>query len=336
MHNLERYNRDHLVKTFAAAFELATRSSNLDEYRQKIAAYIHTLEYETFEDYGSFTEGSIIRVRDCARAIKSMLTRRSENRAGFSVAQALWNMAWNVPRPDLTQSFYAEIYHLFLGLHGKGSKSRLVDQHLAPSLLSGREAAQERSRQLDGLGDEVAKRTARYVSGLEEDAIRRRAERRRRILSGLNADEPDSTHDRSIRAQVIPPIETVQQLSQKKSKDRSCLDFMLESDTSPIDLVTRRYLAVCILKPYNTCPPICVYCQRNWEIEDAMMPDALASEKQIEQALRWIQRQPAIREVLVTGGDPFAMTDSQLEWILDCLADIGEDVSDYATLWYYY
>lgn len=43
-------------------------------------------------------------------------------------------------------------------------------------------------------------------------------------------------------------------------------DFMRERDTSPIDLVTRRYPRVAIVKPYESCPQICVYCQRNWEI----------------------------------------------------------------------
>jgi hypothetical protein len=63
-----------------------------------------------------------------------------------------------------------------------------------------------------------------------------------------------------------------------EGRTRSC-DFMLESDTSPIDLVTRRYPAIAILKPFNTCPQICVYCQRNWEIEQAMAPGALAPQQ---------------------------------------------------------
>lgn len=54
-------------------------------------------------------------------------------------------------------------------------------------------------------------------------------------------------------------------------------DFMLEQDTSPVDLITRRYPMVAIIKPYNTCPQICQYCQRNWEMEDAMSPQATPS-----------------------------------------------------------
>jgi lysine 2,3-aminomutase len=97
---------------------------------------------------------------------------------------------------------------------------------------------------------------------------------------------------------------------------------MLERDTSPIDLITRRYPAVAILKPFNTCPQICVYCQRNWEIDDAMMAAALAPQKKIDEAIAWIADHPAIHDVLVTGGDPVAMDDTTLIALLQRVAAI--------------
>ncbi|MEW6221439.1 MAG: KamA family radical SAM protein [Thermodesulfobacteriota bacterium] len=100
------------------------------------------------------------------------------------------------------------------------------------------------------------------------------------------------------------------------------LGHMREEDTSPVDLVTRRYPEICILKPFNTCPQICVYCQRNWEIEDAMAQGAFAGMPAIEAAVDWIREHPAIREVLVTGGDPLAMGDSRILAILEMLAAI--------------
>ncbi|MBN2332492.1 MAG: KamA family radical SAM protein [Deltaproteobacteria bacterium] len=126
--------------------------------------------------------------------------------------------------------------------------------------------------------------------------------------------------DRSIRAQVLPPADYVEKIS--ISRSGGDLDFMREEDTSPIDLITRRYPAICIFKPYNTCPQICVYCQRNWEIDDAMAPGALAAEEQIDAAVDWLRAHPAIREVLVTGGDPLALDDGMLESILSRIAAI--------------
>jgi len=128
--------------------------------------------------------------------------------------------------------------------------------------------------------------------------------------------------DRALRAQVVPPPGYVEHMRQARGgRDGSC-DFMLESDTSPVDLVTRRYPGIVILKPFNTCPQICVYCQRNWEIEEAMAPGALAPQAKIDAAITWIARHPAIREVLITGGDPLAMGDERIRRILAAVAAI--------------
>ncbi|MBT9149009.1 MAG: KamA family radical SAM protein [Dehalococcoidia bacterium] len=133
-------------------------------------------------------------------------------------------------------------------------------------------------------------------------------------------DEELSDRDASVRAQVLPPMDYVMRLS--AVQDRSSLDFMREEDTSPFDLITRRYPAICILKPFNTCPQICVYCQRNWEIDEAMDSKAFAGMDQIEAAIKWIGDHPAIHEVLITGGDPVAMEDATLLDILEKVAAI--------------
>jgi len=129
--------------------------------------------------------------------------------------------------------------------------------------------------------------------------------------------------DRAIRAQVLPPPDYVEKISRARARHDESLDFMLEKDTSPCDLITRRYPAICIFKPFNTCPQICVYCQRNWEIDDAMAPGALASEEQIDAAIDWIRSRPAIKEVLITGGDPLALDDRTLESIISRVAAVS-------------
>ncbi len=75
---------------------------------------------------------------------------------------------------------------------------------------------------------------------------------------------PSRTFDHAVRAQVIPPLSYVSGILESKSKGSSNLDFMKEGQTSPVDLVTRRYPMIAILKPFNACAQICVYCQRNW------------------------------------------------------------------------
>ncbi len=130
----------------------------------------------------------------------------------------------------------------------------------------------------------------------------------------------NSEYDHAIRAQVLPPLEYARAMAESRiDRSRAC-DFMREQDTSPVDLVTRRYPCIAILKPFNTCAQICVYCQRNWEIDQVLDPNAMASQESIQAALDWFDEHPEIGEVLVTGGDPLLMKDEELDYILAALA----------------
>lgn len=139
--------------------------------------------------------------------------------------------------------------------------------------------------------------------------------------ASLFGDEPGDT-DRAVRAQVIPPESYVRGFTQDAG---GCgpYDFMRESDTSPVDLVTRRYAAIAILKPLNTCPQICVYCQRNWEIESPESSMATSGSDRMENAVGWLRNHPGIHEVLVTGGDPLMMDNRALSRILKAIAQIS-------------
>jgi len=105
-----------------------------------------------------------------------------------------------------------------------------------------------------------------------------------------------------VRAQVIPTLHYVRTMKQLRDTSECSMDFMLEQDTSPIDGITRRYPKVVILKPMLTCPQICVYCQRNWEIEDVYSTAAALPKEKLKKAIEWIAATPEISEVLITGG----------------------------------
>lgn len=128
-------------------------------------------------------------------------------------------------------------------------------------------------------------------------------------------------YDHAVRAQVIPPPDYVDLMAEHRFERGMIFDFMGEHDTTPIELVTRRYPGVAIFKPFNTCSQICVYCQRNWEIDQVLDPNAMAGEKQIADALAWFDRHPSIGDVLITGGDPCIMKDDAIEGILSVLAE---------------
>ncbi len=373
-----KYTPDYIKLHSPEVFKLAEASESVTHLRKSLSQFAYKMVYDTFKNYDDFSEGSIIRVRDCARSLTRILTRRSEDKAKFSFAKAVRDIAKNKPRPDLTPAFYAELLHLLIGIQGRGQGRSLSDMHLFPTKLKGRNAARYRSRQLDELDSEMQVRLDRFKHGLKRSIIKKRMENRSRILSYFNATErqwfkwewqvkhilrdaktisqlvylsdeekstieraesenipfgitpyylslmdnsPKSKNDKAIRAQVIPPSDYITSLINTDRHD-GCMDFMKESDTSPIDLITRRYPTICIFKPFNTCPQICVYCQRNWEIKDAMEPNSLAPLEKIDDAIQWIKDHPSIQEVLITGGDPFAMSDSTLRSILQKVAAI--------------
>lgn len=135
-------------------------------------------------------------------------------------------------------------------------------------------------------------------------------------------DTDPSDRDYAIRRQVFPPLSYVQNMIAHRKDKKWAFDFMKEADTSPIDLVTRRYPRVAIIKPYESCPQICVYCQRNWEISSPLMASALASKEKMDAALQWFSEHEGMMDVLLTGGDPLVMDDSMIDKILSRLSEI--------------
>jgi lysine 2,3-aminomutase len=132
--------------------------------------------------------------------------------------------------------------------------------------------------------------------------------------------ENSRKYDPAIRAQVLPSENYCWNYTISKNSGTN-LDFMGEGSTSPIKGITRRYPQILILKPFDSCPQICVYCQRNWEITD--IKDAVFSRETMSNALDWIANNTNIKEVLVTGGDPLTLNDVSFDWLLSEISKIG-------------
>ena len=135
-------------------------------------------------------------------------------------------------------------------------------------------------------------------------------------------NEAGKGEDYAVRAQVIPPLHYVERMNENRDCSEFSMDFMLEHDTSPVEGITRRYPMIVILKPILTCPQICVYCQRNWEIEDVYSKNAAILDEKLDKAIEWIADTPEINEVLITGGDPLLLSDYKIENILFKLSRI--------------
>ncbi len=138
-------------------------------------------------------------------------------------------------------------------------------------------------------------------------------------LSLFNESGRDSD-DKAVRAQVLPGFRYCLNIYDSRQANLD-MDFMGEKQTQPIERITRRYPQVVILKVVDSCPQICVYCQRNWEIKSIGEGDV--DDRKITTAIDWIAKNPNISEVLVTGGDPLLLGDDYLDSILKHLSVIS-------------
>jgi len=141
-------------------------------------------------------------------------------------------------------------------------------------------------------------------------------------LSLFDFSRSDRKYDYQVRSQVIPPMHYVKLMIEHRKERSYYFDFMGEHDTSPEELITRRYPMISILKAIDTCPQICVYCQRNWEITGPMMPEGFYTRESLDRALDWFAENTSMRDVLITGGDPFALSDNLIKYIMDRLSQM--------------
>jgi len=117
-----------------------------------------------------------------------------------------------------------------------------------------------------------------------------------------------------IRKQAIPSI-----LELNDVLDVVDDDPMAEEYTSPAPCITRRYPDRLIVNVTNQCSMYCRHCQRRRNIGEV---DRARSLKEIEEAIKYIENNPEIRDVLITGGDAFLLDDDKIDWILTKLDKI--------------
>jgi lysine 2,3-aminomutase len=101
--------------------------------------------------------------------------------------------------------------------------------------------------------------------------------------------------------------------------DKGELDPMDEEGWSPVDLVTRRYPDRLIIKVTNICGMYCRFCQRRRMIGES---DIHEPWEKIQKAIDYVKQNKEIRDVLITGGDAFMLSDAIIEKLLKRLRAI--------------
>ena len=125
----------------------------------------------------------------------------------------------------------------------------------------------------------------------------------------IDRDDPDCP----IRKQLIPRVGEMQ-VSQEEM-----LDSLGEDEHSPVPGLVHRYPDRVLFLVTDRCAAYCRYCTRSRLVSNAQHYDF---HPEYEQALRYIESHPEVRDVLLSGGDPLLLSDKKLEHLISRLRAI--------------
>jgi lysine 2,3-aminomutase len=92
-----------------------------------------------------------------------------------------------------------------------------------------------------------------------------------------------------------------------------------EDGHSPTPGLVHRYPDRVLLLALDFCSTYCRYCTRSRVVGHG---EIMPNEQRLEKAFEYIRQTPQIRDVLISGGDPLALAEDKLDWILGNLRRI--------------
>jgi len=126
------------------------------------------------------------------------------------------------------------------------------------------------------------------------------------LLDKYKADQP-------LRKSVVPVFDEFL-VSKGEASDP-----LSESHHSPVPNIVHRYPDRVLFLVTGFCSTYCRYCTRSHMVAKDKCHIGL---KAWEPGLQYIRQHPEIRDVLISGGDPLAMNDLNIEYLLSRLRDI--------------
>ena len=109
------------------------------------------------------------------------------------------------------------------------------------------------------------------------------------------------------------PLKKMSVVSADELIDGGEQDPMKEAQTNPRGVITRRYPDKLVLNVTNACAMHCRHCQRRRKFG---VKDSDAPARDIDASIKYISEKTEIRDVLITGGDPFTLSDNKIEEII--------------------
>ncbi len=95
--------------------------------------------------------------------------------------------------------------------------------------------------------------------------------------------------------------------------DEDMVDPLHEDKDSPVPGLTHRYPDRVLFLVSNRCAMYCRHCTRKRKVGDR---DNIPNREVLEAGIDYIRKTPVVRDVLLSGGDPFLLSDDTLDWLL--------------------
>ena len=129
-------------------------------------------------------------------------------------------------------------------------------------------------------------------------------------LSLIDAD--DYKNDPVFKQCFPSPLELITSKYEMK-------DPLAEDKDSPVPGLVHRYPDRVLFHISNICSMYCRHCTRKRKVGDK---DSIPTKDEILKGIEYIRNTPHVRDVLLSGGDPFMLSDDYIDWILTELRKI--------------
>ena len=113
-----------------------------------------------------------------------------------------------------------------------------------------------------------------------------------------------------IRRQAIPL------LAEQRWSEQEVPDPLAEERDMPVVGVTNRYPNRALLYVTHTCAVYCRHCTRRRKVGDS---SSHQSKSRLESAIEWLNDNPQIDDVVLSGGDPLSLSNTRLNDLLAAL-----------------
>jgi len=123
----------------------------------------------------------------------------------------------------------------------------------------------------------------------------------------LSLIDPENYENDPVFKQAVPGVPELNVC------DYDMPDPLAEDEDSPVEGITHRYPDRVLFHISNVCSMYCRHCTRKRKVGDR---DFVPGRESIMAGLDYIRNTPAVRDVLLSGGDPLMLEDDYLDWIL--------------------